>query len=117
MKNSLLFAYSTNYLKNPKMCDPILLTLFKMQPHYSQSSRENATSSSGTSPLASYKEVTPLGKCGNTEKRPFSLPSSNGSFQRHGKKEGLQRKSIDYKPRANQLLCERNSLTSVFLLL
>ena len=31
--------------KNPKM--------------YSQSSRENATSSSGTSPLASYKEVPP----------------------------------------------------------
>ena len=27
------------------------------QPHYSQSSRENATPSSGTSPLASYKEV------------------------------------------------------------
>ena len=30
-----------------------------MQPHYSQSSRENATSSSGTSPLATYKEVPP----------------------------------------------------------
>ena len=30
-----------------------------VQPHYSQSSRENATPSSGTSPLASYKEVTP----------------------------------------------------------
>ena len=30
-----------------------------MRPHYSQSSRENATPSSGTSPLASYKEVTP----------------------------------------------------------
>ena len=28
-------------------------------PHYSQSSRENATPSSGTSPLASYKEVRP----------------------------------------------------------
>ena len=28
-----------------------------MRPHYSQSSRENATPSSGTSPLASYKEV------------------------------------------------------------
>ena len=33
-----------------------------MQPHYSQSSRENATQSSGTSPLASYKEVSTLGK-------------------------------------------------------
>ena len=29
--------------KNPKMCDPILVTLLKMRPHYSQSSRENAT--------------------------------------------------------------------------
>ena len=36
---------------------PILVTLLKMQPHYSQSSHENATPSSGTSPLASYKEV------------------------------------------------------------
>ena len=41
------------------MCDPILYTPLKMQPHYSQSSRENATQSSGTSPLASYKEVPP----------------------------------------------------------
>ena len=41
------------------MCDPILVTLLKMQPHYSQSSRENETPSSGTSPLANYKKVTP----------------------------------------------------------
>ena len=41
------------------MCDPILVTLLKMRPHYSQSSRENATISSGTSPLASYKEIPP----------------------------------------------------------
>ena len=46
-----------SYPKNEKMCDPILVTLLKTQPHYSQSSRENATLSSGTSPLASYKEV------------------------------------------------------------
>ena len=39
------------------MCDPILVILLKIRPHYSQSSRENATPSSGTSPLASYKEV------------------------------------------------------------
>ena len=45
------------------MCDPILVTLLKMQPHYSQSSRENATPSSGTSPVASYKEVPPPGSC------------------------------------------------------
>ena len=71
MKNTLFFTYSTNILvrlltvsmkncltpKNPKMCDPILVTLLKMRPHYSQSSRENATPSSGTSPLTSYKEV------------------------------------------------------------
>ena len=48
-----------SYPKNPKMWDPILVTLLKMRPHYSQSSRENATPFSGTSPLASYKEVPP----------------------------------------------------------
>ena len=59
MKNTLLFICSTNILvrlrtvnmtncftpKNPKMCDPILETLLKMRPHYSQSSRQNATPS------------------------------------------------------------------------
>ena len=74
MKNTLLFTYSTNilvrlltvnmnnfssYPKNPKMCDPIVVTLLKMRPHYSQSSRKTATPSSGTSLLASYKEVPP----------------------------------------------------------
>ena len=73
MKNTLLFIYSTNILvrlltvnmkncltpKNPKMCDPILVTLLKMRPHYSQSSLENATPSSDTFLLASYKEVPP----------------------------------------------------------
>ena len=41
------------------MCDSLLVALLKMQPHYtgSQSSCENATPSSGTSLLASYKEV------------------------------------------------------------
>ena len=39
------------------MCDPILVNLLKIWPHYSQSSRENATPSSGTSSLASYREV------------------------------------------------------------
>ena len=74
MKNKLLFAHSTNilvrllavnmktelsYPKNPKMCNSILVTPLKMQPHYSQSSRENSTPSSGTSPVASYKEIPP----------------------------------------------------------
>ena len=30
-----------------EMCKPILVALLKMQPHYSQSSRENVTLSSG----------------------------------------------------------------------
>ena len=53
--------YMNNCLtpKNPKMCYPILVTLLKRRPNYSQSSREEATPSSGTSPLASYKEVPP----------------------------------------------------------
>ena len=64
MKNTLLFIYSTNILvrlltvnmkncltpKTMKMCDPILVTLLKVRPHYSQSSGENVTPSSGTSP-------------------------------------------------------------------
>ena len=54
MKNTLLFTYRTNILvrlltvnmkkfltpKISKMCDPIIATLLKMRPHYSQSSRE-----------------------------------------------------------------------------
>ena len=35
------------------MCEPILVTLLKMRPHYSQSSSENATPPGGTSPLVS----------------------------------------------------------------
>ena len=44
----------------------------------------------------------------------FSKTPANGSFHRHGRNEY---KRNEYKPRANQLFCERNSLTSVFLLL
>ena len=64
MKNALPFTYSKNILVrlltvNMKNCltqesknvRPLQVTLFKMRPHYSQSS--------GTSPLASYKKVTP----------------------------------------------------------
>ena len=75
MKNSLRFTYNTNilvrlltinihkyeeqsYRENPEMCDPMLVTLSKMQPHYSQTSRENATPSSGTFPLASYRSLS-----------------------------------------------------------
>ena len=49
------------YPRNPKMCDPILVTPLKMRRHYSQSRGENATPPSGASPLASYKEVPPPG--------------------------------------------------------
>ena len=73
MKNTLLFnffTYSTNILarlltvnmKNcltPKIRKCVLVTLLKMRPQYIQSSCENATSSGGTSQLASYKEVPP----------------------------------------------------------
>ena len=73
MKNTLLFTNSKNilarlltanmkklsYPKNQKMCDPILVTLLKMRPHFCHSSHENATSSSDTSPLAFYKEGPP----------------------------------------------------------
>ena len=41
------------------MWDPILVTLMKMQPHYNQSSRVNATPSSGTSQLASITRKYP----------------------------------------------------------
>ena len=54
------------YPKNPKICDPILETLLKMRPHYGQSSRENATPSSGTSLLASCKIVSPY--CGSVRR-------------------------------------------------
>ena len=40
-----------------------------VRPHFSQSSRENATPYFGTSPLASYKEVPPLGGGGGLRPR------------------------------------------------
>ena len=68
MKNTFLFTYSTNilarfvkkelsYPKKQKMCNPILVTLLKLLPYYSQPSPENLTPSSSTSWLASYEEV------------------------------------------------------------
>ena len=55
--NSYLIEFS--YPKNPKMCDPIPVTLLKMQPILVNRVVKNATPSSGTSPFASYKEVPP----------------------------------------------------------
>ena len=40
-------------------CRVCAADLSQLLPHYSQSSRENATPSSGTSLLASYKDVPP----------------------------------------------------------
>ena len=56
-----------------------------MRPHYSQSSCENATPSSGTSPLVSYKEVPPIPPRGNSYIKVtgmlfVSLMSENYSF-------------------------------------
>ena len=64
LQTNILVRLLTVNIKNcliPKIrkCHPILVTLLKMRPHQSQSSSENATPSSGTSPLASYKEVSP----------------------------------------------------------
>ena len=69
-KEHLLFTYSKfanckyeelSYPKTQKMYHPILLTLLKVRPKDSQSIFENETPSSGTSPVASYKEVPPGG--------------------------------------------------------
>ena len=63
--NFLIFLTENLPILNPylpqnlKICDPILVNLLKMRPHYSHSSRENATPSSGTFPLASCKGVPP----------------------------------------------------------
>ena len=60
-------TFANRKYEEQKMRDPILVTLLKMRPHYSQSTRENATPSSGTSPLASYKEEL-IVPCENSEK-------------------------------------------------
>ena len=49
----ILYLLEFSHPKKWKMWDPVMVTLLKMQAHYSQSIRENATPSSGTSPLAS----------------------------------------------------------------
>ena len=72
-----------SYPKNPKMCDPTLVTLLKMQPNYSQSSCENATPSSGTSPLASYKEVSPPGQRNHRAWSKFKVEGKNYLRRRH----------------------------------
>lgn len=44
------------------MCDPILVTVLKMKPLYSQPSRENATPSSGTSGVSSRDKLYGVGQ-------------------------------------------------------
>ena len=51
-------SLTSNSIENATPCI-IVNPVVKMRPHRSQSSRENATPSSGTSPVASYKEVPP----------------------------------------------------------
>ena len=59
MKNSLTQELAPDLpQKNPKMCDPILVTLLKMRTHQSQSSRENATTSK-YSPAPPRGQITP----------------------------------------------------------
>ena len=48
-----------SYTKKAENVTPWLIPLLKMRPHHSQPSCENATPTSGASPLASYKEVRP----------------------------------------------------------
>ena len=63
--NFLIFLTGNLPILNPYLPQksenlrPILVTLLKMRPHYSQSSRENVTPSVGISPLASCMGVPP----------------------------------------------------------
>ena len=60
IKNTLLFTYSTNILVRLLTVNVKTFITQKSEnvwPDYSQSSRENATPSSGTSPSASCKEL------------------------------------------------------------
>ena len=67
--------------KIPKMSDPVLVTLLKLQRRYSQPSRENVTPSRGTSPLAYYQGFLPR------EEHPISyeLPVTHRVRVRFGK--------------------------------
>ena len=65
------------------MCDPILVTSENVNPlHYSQFNHANVTPSSGTFPLASYKEVAPLPPSGVVQWREHLPPTSVARNQR-----------------------------------
>ena len=84
--NFLIFLTENLPILNPQLppksenVRPHSSTLLKLRPRYSQSSRENATPSSGTSPIASCKRVLPPGSiCSFTnlenlkKTQPFNL--------------------------------------------
>ena len=58
--NRYLLEFS--FAKNPRMCDPILVILLKMQPNKVNPGVKIRPHAAGPFPLASYKEVpsTPL---------------------------------------------------------
>ena len=89
------------YPKNLKICDPILVTLLKTRPHYCHSSRENATPSRGTSPIASCKRVPPPpppGKLASSKSgvRPIIREMGLIKALKWGKEGGEANQRVDY---------------------
>ena len=64
----------------PKMCDPILAFLLKMQPHYSQSTSENATPTRGTSQSSNRAVSSELHKIHGFRRQriPFNMAHTSG---------------------------------------
>ena len=62
-------TFANRKYEEQKMREPILVTLLKIRPHYSQSTRENAT------PYTECKYGGPLGRPGTSsmEARPVSM--------------------------------------------
>ena len=86
-----------------------------MRPHYSQSSRENATPSSGTSLLASFKEVSPLpGVQGHVTCQNFTLRPSWGGG---GRGEGYVSPSSEVQKRSFRVLKNRRCLCRYFTII
>ena len=81
-----------------------------MRPHHSQSSRENATPSSGTSPLASFKEVYPPVQ-GQIACQNFTLRPSCGVG---GGGKGYVSPSPEVQKRSFRVLKKRRCLCRCF---
>ena len=109
MKNTLLFICSTNILVrlltvNMENC----LTPQKsenMLPHYNKSSRENGTTASGTSPLASYKEVLPPHPP-PPQPQNSNTPNAKGAVSCEDKLEGLKPIATDFFIRKRRIQSE-----------